>query len=246
MSTEQEPPEGTEDANDDTATAQAPRRLWLFGGLALVAVALDFATKEIALSNYSAHDPVELLGGFLTLTLVFNSGAAFSIGQGFPWVFTIIATIVVVAILRAAFKLRSVGWAIALGLVLGGAVGNLIDRFFREPAPLQGHVIDWIQVPNWPVFNLADSAIVCGGVLAVLLAFFGVNLDGTRDARKKDRDADASASEKATTPSTRDEATDTTTHPPQAGADTPGDGAGRDDGQGPGGSDTSTRDDRHG
>lgn len=225
--------------------ARAPRRLWLFGGLALVALALDFVTKEIALGNFSAHDPVELLGGFLTLTLVFNSGAAFSIGQGYPWIFTIIATIVVLAILRAAVKLRSVGWAIALGLVLGGAVGNLVDRFFREPAPLQGHVIDWIQIPNWPVFNVADSAIVCGGILAVLLAFFGVNLDGTRDARKKDTDTDEAAGEKATTSPARGEGAGAAPSPSQDGASmTDGSAGDADSGQGTTG--TSSRDDRHG
>jgi signal peptidase II len=87
---------------------------------------------------------------------------------------------VIVAILRTARRLRSLPWAISLGLLLGGATGNLVDRIVRAPAPLQGHVVDWIELPHWPVFNLADSAIVCGGLLAVVLAARGLQIDGTR------------------------------------------------------------------
>ena len=81
-------------------------------------------------------------------------------------------------ILRTSRRIRSVPWAITLGLLLGGATGNLIDRIFRSPGLFRGWVVDWIQVPHWPVFNLADSAIVCGGILAVLLSARGVHLDG--------------------------------------------------------------------
>ena len=94
-------------------------------------------------------------------------------------VFTVIAAGVIVYILRTARNLRSIGWAIAFGLLLGGATGNLLDRIFRAPAPFQGHVVDWIQLPHWPVFNLADSSICCAGVLGVLLALRGIRLDGT-------------------------------------------------------------------
>jgi signal peptidase II len=90
---------------------------------------------------------------------------------------------VVIYILRTARNLRSIGWAIALGLLLGGATGNLLDRIFRAPGLFQGHVVDWIQLPDWPVFNLADSAIVCAGVLVVLLALRGIRMDGTKPAR---------------------------------------------------------------
>jgi signal peptidase II len=113
------------------------------------------------------------------LRVLRNSGAAFNIGNGMTLVFTVIATGVVVAILRYARKLRSLPWAITLGLLLGGALGNLADRMLRSPGPLRGHVVDWIELPHWPVFNLADSAIVCGGVLAVLLASRGLQVDGT-------------------------------------------------------------------
>ncbi|GAA3976058.1 signal peptidase II [Thermobifida alba] len=177
--------------------------------LAVAAVPLvaDFATKEIALASFSPYDPVVLLGGLLKLTLVFNPGAAFSIGTGMTWVFSLIMVGVISYILWTAPRLRSVGWAVSLGLILSGAAGNLIDRVWRPdtrevpaalvgpdapgtwaerlfspPSPLHGHVVDWIQVPYWPVFNIADSAIVCGGALAVLLAFRGINIDGTREA----------------------------------------------------------------
>ena len=116
----------------------------------------------------------------LTLRELRNSGAAFSIGTSVTVVFTLIALGVIVAILRTARRLRSIPWAVTLGLLLGGAAGNLGDRLFRSPGFLRGHVVDWIELPHWPVFNVADSCIVCGGVLAVLLAARGISLDGRR------------------------------------------------------------------
>ena len=121
--------------------------------------------------------------------LVRNPGAAFSLATGYTWVLSLIAVAVVVVIARIARRLRSAGWAVALGLVLGGALGNLMDRIFRAPGPLQGHVVDVVSLfaPDgsvWPVFNLADSSIVTGGVLLVLLALTGRELDGTRVARQ--------------------------------------------------------------
>ena len=95
-------------------------------------------------------------------------------------VFSLIAVGVIIAILRTSRRLRSVPWAVTLGLLLGGAAGNLGDRIFRSPGPFRGDVVDWIQLPHWPVFNVADSCIVCGGVLAVLLAARGVPLEGSR------------------------------------------------------------------
>jgi signal peptidase II len=154
--------------------------------VALAALAADVVSKIIVVATLQDREPIRLLGGLLTLLETRNSGAAFSIGTGYTVVFTLIACGVVVAILRTARNLRSVPWAVCLGLLLGGAVGNLADRMLREPAPLKGHVVDWIQLPHWPVFNLADSAIVCGGVLAVLLAARGLQVDGTRITGKDD------------------------------------------------------------
>jgi len=121
-----------------------------------------------------------LLGGFLTLRVSRNPGAAFSIGTSLTLVFTAIAVGVIIVVLRTSRRIRSLPWAVTLGLLLGGAMGNLTDRLFRYPGPLRGWVVDWIQWPHWPVFNIADSSIVCGGVLAVLLAFRGLGIDGTK------------------------------------------------------------------
>ncbi|MGC4955275.1 signal peptidase II [Actinomadura citrea] len=164
----------------ETAGSPRPRRVGVLVAVALAALAADIVSKIIVVSTLQDRAPVRLLGGLLTLRETRNSGAAFSIGTGYTIVFTLIACGVVVAILRTARNLRSAPWAVCLGLLLGGAVGNLIDRLLRAPAPLKGHVVDWIQLPHWPVFNLADSAIVCGGVLAVLLAARGLQVDGTR------------------------------------------------------------------
>jgi signal peptidase II len=128
-------------------------------------------------------EPVRVIGDLLRLRVIRNSGAAFSIGTGMTIIFTVIAAGVVIAILRTARRLRSVPWAITLGLLLGGALGNLTDRVFRSPAPFQGHVVDWVEifpVTRFPVFNVADSAIVCGGILAVFLAWRGYQIDGSR------------------------------------------------------------------
>jgi lipoprotein signal peptidase len=148
--------------------------------VAAFVLAADVISKAIVVARMPDHAPIRLLGGLLTITLTRNGGAAFSIGTSMTIVFTAIAVGVIVYILRTARNLRSVGWAITLGLLLGGATGNLLDRIFRAPGPFQGHVVDWIQLPDWPVFNLADSSIVCAGVLVVLLALRGIRLDGTR------------------------------------------------------------------
>ena len=139
-------------------------------------------SKTIVVATLSHRAPIRLLGGFLTLRELRNSGAAFSIGTSVTVVFTLIALGVIVAILRTARRLRSIPWAVTLGLLLGGAAGNLGDRLFRSPGFLRGNVVDWIQLPHWPVFNVADSCIVCGGILAVLLAARGISIDGTRHA----------------------------------------------------------------
>jgi len=156
------------------------RRVGLLLAVAAGVYLADVISKIIVVATLSGHQ-VRLLGGLVTLDLLRNSGAAFSIGTSLTIVFTAIAVGVIVYILRTARNLRSIGWAITLGLLLGGATGNLLDRIFRAPGPFQGDVVDWIQLPHWPVFNVADSAIVCGGVLAVLLAARGYRLDGTRD-----------------------------------------------------------------
>jgi signal peptidase II len=154
----------------------------VLAAVAAFVLAADIATKAIVVAHLRPDQPVHLLGNVLTLWLTRNPGAAFSVGTGETIVFTVIAFGVVVYIARTARRLYSVGWAIALGLLLGGAMGNLGDRIFRAPGLFRGYVVDWIGVvPRYyPIFNLADSAIVCGGILTVILALRGYHLDGTR------------------------------------------------------------------
>ena len=162
-----------------------PRRIRLLLAVAAGIFGAALVTKTIVVATLSDRAPVRLLGGLLTLRVLRNSGAAFSIGTSMTAVFTLIAVMVIVSILRTARRLRSVAWAVTLGLLLGGATGNLGDRLFRSPGPLRGHVVDWIELPHWPVFNVADSAIVCGGILAVLIAARGIRLDGARDRARE-------------------------------------------------------------
>jgi signal peptidase II len=150
--------------------------------IAVFVLAADAVSKALVVAHLRPDQPVHVLGNVFELWLTRNPGAAFSVGTGMTAVFTLIALGVIVFIIRTARKLYSVGWAIALGLLLGGAMGNLGDRIFREPGLFRGYVVDWIGVvPRYyPIFNLADSAIVCGGILTVLLAMRGYHLDGTR------------------------------------------------------------------
>jgi signal peptidase II len=165
-------------------------RLPLLLAVAGAVLALDIGSKHLVVDRLSGRDPIEVIDGLLTLRLVRNPGAAFGLASGLTVVLTVVAVVVVVVILRAARRLRSTGWAVALGLVLGGAVGNLVDRVFRDPAPLRGRVIDFIALPHWPVFNLADSAIVSGGALLVLLSLRGVQYDGRRAGDPGPQDPD--------------------------------------------------------
>ena len=157
-----------------------PLRIRVLVGVALTVLALDIVSKLLVVAKLSGRPPVRLLGGFLHLLVSRNPGAAFSIGTSMTLVFSAIAVSVIVIILRTARRIRSLPWALTLGLLLGGATGNLLDRIFRYPGLFRGYVVDWIQLPHWPVFNLADSSIVCGGVLAVLLAMRGVHIDGSK------------------------------------------------------------------
>jgi signal peptidase II len=168
---------------------QRPRRVRLLFLVAALVLVADLVSKTIVVATLSHRPPIRLLGGLLRLTELRNSGAAFSIGASsavLTVIFSLIAVGVIIAILRTSRRLRSAPWAITLGLLLGGAAGNLGDRIFRSPGPFRGDVVDWIQLPHWPVFNVADSCIVCGGVLAVLLAARSVPLEGTGLARRSD------------------------------------------------------------
>ena len=178
-------PSASEDEQDSGLDAAGPprrRRMAVLAAVAAFVLAADLLTKAIVVAHLRPDQPVHLIGNVLTLWLTRNPGAAFSVGTGETIIFTVIAFGVVVYIARTARRLYSIAWAIALGLLLGGAMGNLGDRIFRAPGLFRGYVVDWIGVvPRYyPIFNLADSAIVCGGILTVILALRGYHLDGTR------------------------------------------------------------------
>ena len=158
------------------------------GVTAVLAVALDQFVKHLSTEHLHEGQPVRILGGLVYLSLLRNSGAAFSFGSGYTWVFPLITVAVVGWIGWLARGLRSVPWAVALGLVLGGALGNLTDRLFRAPGPFRGHVVDMISAfapygERFAVFNIADSCLTVGVVLAVLLELIGYQRDGNRAKR---------------------------------------------------------------
>ena len=167
---------GTRPAGRSTA-----RTVALLALVAVIAYVLDLVTKTLAVARLDPWNPTHVIGDFVTFKLIRNSGAAFSMATGYTWVLTFVALAVVIGIIRYSRRLVSTGWVIGLGLVLGGAIGNLTDRIFRAPGPLRGHVVDFIQVGDWwPTFNVADSAVVCGAVLLVVLTLLGYDYDGTR------------------------------------------------------------------
>lgn len=181
-------PDVDEGAPDVSAPVDPERRrrcLRLLLAMALGAVVLDQLVKWWVVSSIqprldSGEGPIVLLGGLLKFTYVENTGAAFSLGVGYTWVFTIIAVVVAVVILRTSRRLGSVGWALALGGLLGGLLGNLIDRLTRPPGPGLGYVVDFISLPYFAVFNVADMFITLSAVAMVLLALRGVEISGQR------------------------------------------------------------------
>ncbi|WUS96554.1 signal peptidase II [Streptomyces sp. NBC_00708] len=171
--------EAEAEAAVDRSPATRRRRIILLFCVALVAYLLDLGSKMLVVAKLEHQEPIELLGDWLKLDAIRNAGAAFGVGEAFTIIFTVIAATVIVVIARLARKLYSLPWAIALGLLLGGALGNLTDRIFRAPGVFEGAVVDFIAPAHFAVFNLADSAIVCGGILIVLLSFKGLDPDGT-------------------------------------------------------------------
>ncbi|WP_308251596.1 signal peptidase II [Rhodococcoides kroppenstedtii] len=172
-------------------TATRPLRTRRLLTVAAVVLAADLLTKIAAVAFIEPGRPVSIVGDTVELVLYRNPGAAFSIATGMTWVLTLVAVAVVIGVIKIGRTLRSPWWALGLGLILGGALGNLIDRFFRSPGPLQGHVVDFVSVGWWPVFNVADSSIVCGAVLLVALSLFGVEPDGSRRRDEADTYTDS-------------------------------------------------------
>lgn len=170
---------------------ELPKRTWPYLAVAAACVlALDIVSKLVVVAQLEHEQPKPILGGLVYLQLLRNSGAAFGIATGMTWILSLIVIAVIIAIIWIVPRLRSVGWAIGLGFVLAGALGNLSDRIFRAPGPMRGHVVDWISVfkPNgeaFAVFNLADSGICVGGALIVLMALLGKEYDGRKHADTK-------------------------------------------------------------
>ena len=153
------------------------RRVRLLLTVAAVILTLDIVTKVLAVHLLTPGQPVSIIGDTVTWTLVRNSGAAFSMATGYTWVLTLIAVAVVIGIFWMGRRLVNPWWALGLGMILGGALGNLVDRFFRSPGPLRGHVVDFLSIGWWPVFNVADPSVVGGAILLVALSLFGYEFD---------------------------------------------------------------------
>lgn len=151
----------------------------LFAAVALAAYLLDLTTKHLAVTRLDPGETHSLIGDLLSLHLTFNPGAAFSMGTNATVFLSLLAIAAVTFIVWTARRLGSRLWALSLGLLLAGIGGNLTDRVFRNPAPLRGHVIDFLQLPHWPVFNVADMAILGGGATLLLAVFKGIDVDGS-------------------------------------------------------------------
>lgn len=172
-------------SGDDSPSPRHRRLRLLFAGVALVAFVVDQASKEWALRALADRD-IPLLGDWFGLTLVFNPGAAFGTGTKYTWVFSTLALVAMSVVLWLSRRLGSRLWAVGFGLLLGGVAGNFADRLFRAPGPMRGHVVDFFQLPSWPIFNVADICINAAAVVIVLQTFRGINLDGSREGTSAD------------------------------------------------------------
>ena len=163
--------------------SSAPRgRLRLvFAAVAVVGLLVDQGTKTLALLRLEDGD-IEVFGSWFVLHLTFNPGAAFSTGTRYTVLLSCLAILAVCVVLYLSRRIGSLLWALAMGLLLAGVAGNLVDRIFREPSPMRGHVVDFLMLPNWPVFNIADICINVAAGMILVQAFRGIRLDGTRES----------------------------------------------------------------
>ncbi|HEY3531281.1 MAG TPA: signal peptidase II [Nocardioides sp.] len=177
---------GTSLSSTDPAehpTTPSTRHRLLFVLVALAAYAVDLGTKLLAVAHLDPNDPVEVVGDLLRLDLVRNPGAAFSTGTSYTLILTAIAVIAAGVVIRFGRRLGDRIWAIALGMLLAGVCGNLTDRIFREPSFLRGHVVDFLELPHWPVFNVADMLIDAAVVLIIIQTWRGIGITGARHSR---------------------------------------------------------------
>lgn len=152
------------------------RRSWRLAVACLVALAMavvDQGTKAVALAQLSEQERIPLIGDLLGLQLAFNPGTVMSLGSSSTWVFTVIGIVAVIALFYAAWRAPSALWAVAIGFVWGGAIGNLIDRLFAPPGFGHGHVTDFLAYGNLFIGNLADVILGFGVALGVLLYLRG-------------------------------------------------------------------------
>lgn len=178
---------------NESGAPRGTRALIVLASVAIAAYALDQFSKFLVESNLTLGEQVRVLGDVLVLHFVKNPGAAFSLAAGSTWIFSILAAVVTVVIIVFARKIRSVGWGVVFGLLLGGVLGNLTDRLFREPSFGLGHVVDFISTP-WmlpAIYNVADICIVTSMGLFILLTLRGINMDGTRSISAKRAAAEA-------------------------------------------------------
>jgi signal peptidase II len=172
-----------------------PAVLVLVGALAVVILIVDQLTKNWAVANLPELDPQPFLGEVLQLTLLYNSGAAWGMGAEITPVVTCLQIAIVIGVIVFAIRsVRSPWYALALGLIMGGALGNIHDRLLRAPSPFHGAVVDFLELPHWPVFNIADMGVVGGALLVVALGLFGLDADPARAEQEAASDSSESAS----------------------------------------------------
>jgi signal peptidase II len=186
-------------STDQRRTVLSSRRGWtVFAVVATVLYIADQVSKRAAVEHLAGRDDVRLVGEFLQLHLTRNAGAAFSLGTGFTVGLSCLAVAATIVVLGVSRKVVDPIWAAGLGALLAGIAGNLTDRMLRDPGPFRGHVIDFLQLPNWPIFNIADISINVGAGLILLQVFRGIRIDGTRHAADEPADVEPS-SERGTT-----------------------------------------------
>ena len=175
----------------------------VLGGITAVGVLLavvDQLTKNWAVSNLPELDPQPFLGEILHLTLLYNSGAAWGMGSEITPVVTGLQIAIVIGVIVFAVRsVRSLWYTLALGLILGGALGNIHDRLLRPPGPFHGAVVDFLELPHWPVFNVADMAVVGGAILVVLLGVIGRPADPAEAEERARAEAEDTAGAEDTT-----------------------------------------------
>jgi signal peptidase II len=177
---------GTSLSSTDPAAVRPPsssRHRILFAVVALAAYAVDLGTKLLAVAHLTPDEPRRVVGGLLRLDLVRNPGAAFSTGTSYTLILSVIAVIAAGVVIRFGRRLGDRTWSLALGLLLAGVCGNLTDRVFREPGFLRGHVVDFLELPHWPVFNVADMLIDAAVVLIVIQTWRGIGITGVRHTK---------------------------------------------------------------